>query len=208
MDELPEFSKTTLEVLRQPLEDRQVTISRVNATLTFPADFILVAAMNPCPCGNRFSEDSSHVCTCTPTEIKRYPLKISGPLLDRIDIHIRVAQVAYKDLSSRQKAESSASIRERVSAARKRQMERLQPFGIFTNSQMNHAMLKEQCPLDNAAQNLLEMAFKKMSLSARSYDRIIKVARTIADLDGAENIDAKHIGEAVQMRNDVGLSAE
>ncbi|MBP3690483.1 MAG: ATP-binding protein [Schwartzia sp.] len=164
--------------------------------------------MNPCPCGNRFSEDSSHVCTCTPTEIKRYTRKISGPLLDRIDIHIRVSQVAYKDLSSRQKAESSASIRERVSAARKRQMERLQPFGIFMNSQMNHAMLKEQCPLDSAAQNLLEMAFKKMSLSARSYDRIIKVARTIADLDGAENIDAKHIGEAVQMRNDVGLSAE
>lgn len=162
--------------------------------------------MNPCPCGNRFSEDISHVCTCTPTEIKRYTRKISGPLLDRIDIHIRVAQVAYKDLSSRQKAESSASIRERVSAARKRQMERLQPFGIFTNSQMNHAMLKEQCPLDNAAQNLLEMAFRKMSLSARSYDRIIKVARTIADLDGADNIDAKHIGEAVQLRNDLGIT--
>lgn len=205
LDELPEFSKMTLEVLRQPLEDRQVTISRVNATLTFPADFILVAAMNPCPCGNRFSEDGSHVCTCTPTEIKRYTRKISGPLLDRIDIHIRVAQVAYKDLSSRQKAESSASIRERVSAARNRQMARLQSFGIFTNSQMNHAMLKEQCPLDSAAQNLLEMAFKKMNLSARSYDRIIKVARTIADLDGAQDIDAKHIGEAVQLRNDLGL---
>ena len=161
--------------------------------------------MNPCPCGNRFSEDAAHVCTCTPTEIKRYTRKISGPLLDRIDIHIRVAQVAYKDLSSSQKAESSASIRERVSAARSRQMARFQPFGIFTNSQMNHAMLKEQCPLDSAAQNLLEMAFKKMNLSARSYDRIIKVARTIADLEGAENIDAKHIGEAIQLRNDLGL---
>ncbi len=205
LDELPEFGKATLEVLRQPLEDRKVTISRVNATLTFPADFILVAAMNPCPCGNRFSEDNGHVCTCTPMEIKRYTRKISGPLLDRIDIHIRVSQVAYKDLSSRQKAENSSSIRERVTAARNRQMERLRPFGIFTNSQMNHAMLKEQCPLDNAAQSLLEMAFQKMNLSARSYDRIIKVARTIADLDGAANIDAKHIAEAVQLRNDIGL---
>lgn len=205
LDELPEFGKATLEVLRQPLEDRKVTISRVNATLTFPADFILVAAMNPCPCGNRFSEDNGHVCTCTPMEIKRYTRKISGPLLDRIDIHIRVSQVAYKDLSSRQKAESSSSIRERVTAARNRQMERLRPFGIFTNSQMNHAMLKEQCPLDNAAQSLLEMAFQKMNLSARSYDRIIKVARTIADLDGTANIDAKHIAEAVQLRNDIGL---
>ena len=208
LDELPEFNKMTLEVLRQPLEDRQVTISRVNATLTFPADFILIAAMNPCPCGFRFAEDSTHTCTCSPIEIKRYTRKISGPLLDRIDIHIRVPQVAYKDLSSRQKAESSSSIRERVSAARDRQLERLRPFGLFTNSQMNHAMMKENCPLGSAAQNLLELAFKKMNLSARSYDRIIKVARTIADLDGAKDIDAKHIAEAVQMRNDVGLNLE
>ena len=126
--------------------------------------------------------------------------------MDRIDIHIRVSQVAYKDLSSRQRAESSASIQQRVAAARRRQMERLQPFGIYTNSQMNHAMLKEQCPLGSEAQSLLEMAFKKMGLSARSYDRIIKVARTIADLDGADNIDAKHIGEAVQLRNDLGIT--
>ncbi len=205
LDELPEFNKTTLEVLRQPLEDRQVTISRVNATLTFPADFILLAAMNPCPCGFRFSEDGVHVCNCTPTEIKRYTRRISGPLLDRIDIHIRVPQVDYKDLSSRQKAESSETIRERVAAARDLQMKRLRSFGIFANAQMNHAMLKEMCPLGSAAQSLLETAFKKMNLSARSYDRIIKVARTIADLDGAENIDAKHIGEAVQLRNDIGL---
>lgn len=161
--------------------------------------------MNPCPCGFRFSEDGVHVCNCTPTEIKRYTRRISGPLLDRIDIHIRVPQVDYKDLSSRQKAESSETIRERVAAARDLQMKRLRSFGIFANAQMNHAMLKEMCPLGSAAQSLLETAFKKMNLSARSYDRIIKVARTIADLDGAENIDAKHIGEAVQLRNDIGL---
>jgi len=208
LDELPEFNKNTLEVLRQPLEDRRVTISRVNATLTFPADFILLAAMNPCPCGYWGAKDSGHVCNCSSNEIKRYTRKISGPLLDRIDIHIVVPQVAYKDLSSRHKAESSASIRERVSLARERQLKRLERCGIFTNSQMNHAMLKENCPLDQAAQNLLEAAFKKLHLSARSYDRIIKVARTIADLDGAENIDGRHIAEAVQLRNDVGLNLE
>lgn len=164
--------------------------------------------MNPCPCGYLYSDGGGHACTCTPTEIKRYTRKISGPLLDRIDIHIRVPQVDYKDLSSRQKAESSAAIRERVAAARNRQMMRLRPFGFLTNSQMNHAMLKEQCPLGSEAQNLLEMAFMKMNLSARSYDRIIKVARTIADLDGAGGIGAKHVAEAIQLRNDVGIEAE
>lgn len=208
LDELPEFSKTTLEVLRQPLEDRQVTISRVNATLTFPADFILLAAMNPCPCGYLYNDGGGHVCTCTPTEVKRYTRKISGPLLDRIDIHIRVPQVDYKDLSSRQKAESSASIRARVAAARERQFKRLQSCGIFTNAQMNHAMLKEKCPLGDAAQKLLEMAFQKMNLSARSYDRIIKVARTIADLEGSQELCDRHVAEAIQLRNDVGMEAE
>ena len=208
LDELPEFNKNTLEVLRQPLEDRQVTVSRVNATLTFPADFIMLAAMNPCPCGYYGATDSGHVCSCSANEIKRYTRKISGPLLDRIDIHIRVPQVDYKDLSSREKAESSAVIRERVAAARERQLRRFDGCGIFTNAQMNHAMLKEKCPLGQAAQNLLEMAFKKMNLSARSYDRIIKVARTIADLTGAENIEANHIAEAVQLRDDVGLNLE
>ncbi|MBO4853109.1 MAG: ATP-binding protein, partial [Schwartzia sp.] len=208
LDELPEFSKTTLEVLRQPLEDRQVTISRVNATLTFPADFILLAAMNPCPCGYLYNDGGGHVCTCTPTEVKRYTRKISGPLLDRIDIHIRVPQVDYKDLSSRQKAESSAAIRARVAAARERQFKRLQSCGIFTNAQMNHAMLKEKCPLGDAAQKLLEMAFQKMNLSARSYDRIIKVARTIADLEGSQELCDRHVAEAIQLRNDVGIEAE
>ena len=208
LDELPEFSKTTLEVLRQPLEDRQVTISRVNATLTFPADFILLAAMNPCPCGYLYNDGGGHVCTCTPTEVKRYTRKISGPLLDRIDIHIRVPQVDYKDLSSRQKAESSAAIRARVAAARERQFKRLQSCGIFTNAQMNHAMLKEKCPLGDEAQKLLEMAFQKMNLSARSYDRIIKVARTIADLEGSQELCDRHVAEAIQLRNDVGIEAE
>ena len=161
--------------------------------------------MNPCPCGHAGASDGVHKCTCTPQEIKRYTGKISGPLLDRIDIHIRVPQVEYKDLSSRSKAESSASIRKRVVAARNIQSERFRGLGIFTNSQMNHAMLKEQCPLGAEAQSLLETAFRKMGLSARSYDRIIKVSRTIADLDGAKDIGAKHIGEAVQLRNDLGL---
>ena len=161
--------------------------------------------MNPCPCGMAGVSDGVHKCTCTPQEIKRYTGKISGPLLDRIDIHIRDPQVEYKDLSSANRAESSASIRQRVVAARDIQMERFKGMGIFTNSQMSHAMMKEQCPLGNEAQSLLEMAFRKMGLSARSYDRIIKVARTIADLDGAKDIGAKHVGEAVQMRNDVGL---
>ena len=164
--------------------------------------------MNPCPCGYLYNDGGGHVCTCTPNEVKRYTRKISGPLLDRIDIHIRVPQVDYKDLSSRQKAESSASIRARVAAARERQFKRLQSCGIFTNAQMNHAMLKEKCPLGDAAQKLLEMAFQKMNLSARSYDRIIKVARTIADLEGSQELCDRHVAEAIQLRNDVGMEAE
>ena len=205
LDELPEFNKTTLEVLRQPLEDRSVTIARVHATLTFPANFILLAAMNPCPCGYSGEEDDFHACECSPNEIKRYTRKISGPLLDRIDIHIRVPRVEYKDLSSTQRAEPSAKIRERVTAARKKQLARLKKYGIFCNAQMNHAVLRETCPLDASAQKLLEQAFKVMNLSARSYDRIIKVARTIADLGSSGKIQDSHIAEAIQLRNDIGL---
>lgn len=206
LDELPEFSKSTLEVLRQPLEDGIVTISRVHATLTFPSRMILVTAMNPCPCG--YQGDDDHACTCTPNEIKRYTRKISGPLLDRIDIHIRVPRVAYKDLTSDKKAESSANIRQRVVAARNIQLERLKPYRIFCNAEMNHAMLKKTCPLTAGAQLLLGQAFKKMNLSARSYDRIIKVARTIADLDQAEEIGDRYIAEAIQLRNDMGMDLE
>lgn len=208
LDELPEFSKQTLEVLRQPIEDGKVTVSRVHASLTFPSQLILVAAMNPCPCG--WQGDSSHACSCLPHEIKRYTRKISGPLLDRIDIHIRVPRVEYKELTAETKAESSAVIRERVTAARQRQLERFSALGsnIYCNAQMNHAMLKKTCPLTPAAQNILAGFFAAKNLSARSYDRIIKVGRTIADLAGAECIGERHIAEAIQLRNDIGLDTD
>lgn len=208
LDELPEFGKSTLEVLRQPLEDREILVSRVHASLKFPSSFMLIAAMNPCPCGYHGDETGGHQCECTPSEIKRYTRKISGPLLDRIDIHIRVPRVEYKELSSREKAEPSSAIRARVEAARAIQHERLKPFGIYSNAQMNHALIQRLCPLDDAAQQLLQAAFEKMHLSARSYDRIIKVARTIADLGGGDSIGARDIGEAIKLRNDVGLSLE
>ena len=203
LDELPEFGKTVLEVLRQPLEDGKVTVARVNATLTFPARILLVAALNPCPCG--WNGDGRHACTCTPSEIKRYTRRISGPLLDRIDLHIRMPRVEYKDLSSDKKGERSAVIRERVTAARERQTARLQEYPIYCNAQMSHAMLETMCPMSQGAKTLLEAVFKKMDLSARSYDRIIKVARTIADLDGSEGLQERHVAEAIQLRNDIGL---
>ena len=206
LDELPEFSKKSLEVLREPLEDRQITISRAHATMTFPSSFILIAAANPCPCGYAGSPDKE--CSCSPYEIKRYNQKISGPLLDRIDIHIRVSQVKYEDLSSTKRAESSAQIRQRVVAARQVQMERLQAYHLFCNAQMNHALLQKICILKPQARQLLEQAFKNLNLSARSYDRIIKVAQTIADLDHAETIEAVHVAEAIQLRNDMGQQYE
>ncbi len=200
LDELPEFSKKTLEVLREPLEDRKITISRVHATITFPSDFILIAAANPCPCGNFLDEEQE--CTCSPGEIRQYNRKISGPLLDRIDIHIQVPRVKYDELSSKKRAESSACIRQRVVAAREIQHKRLKKYGLFCNAQMNHALLQKFCVLEPQAQALLEQAFKKMNLSARAYDRIVKVARTIADLAGAKEIEAAHVAEAIQLRND------
>lgn len=208
LDELPEFQKSTLEVLRQPLEDREILVSRVHASLKFPSSFMLVAAMNPCPCGYQGDESSGRTCECTPGEIKRYTRKISGPLLDRIDIHIRVPRVAYKELTSKEKAESSSVIRARVEAARRVQEARLQEYGRFCNAQMNHALIQRLCPLDAAAQSLLAAAFEKLHLSARSYDRIIKVARTVADLAGKEQIGAAEVGEAIQLRNDVGLQTD
>ena len=200
LDELPEFSKKTLEVLREPIEDRQITISRVHASLTFPSSFILITAANPCPCG--WAGDREKECKCTLAEIKRYNQKISGPLLDRIDIHIRVPRVKYEELSSKKRAESSSEIRKRVLAARKIQLQRFGEYHLFCNAQMNHALLQKLCNLEPQAQKLLEQAFKSLNLSARSYDRIVKVARTIADLAGAENIEAGHIAEAIQLRND------
>ena len=204
LDEFPEFKKSALEALREPLEERQVTISRVSATLTFPSSFILICAMNPCPCG--WNGDRDHNCQCSSLEIKRYTRKISGPLLDRIDIHIRVPRVKYDELTSKRKAESSAKVRERVSAARNVQLERLSKYHLFCNAQMNHAMMQELCTLTPAAKDLLKAVFESKKLSARSYDRIIKVARTIADLDkNAAEISDKHIAEAVKLRNDFDL---
>lgn len=202
LDELPEFHKSVLESLREPLEERQITISRVNGTLTFPSSMILICAMNPCPCG--WSGDKDHVCHCSTLDIKRYTKKLSGPLLDRIDIHIRVPRVKYEDLSSKRKAEPSSEVRKRVSAARKIQTERLEQHRLFCNAQMNHAMVQEMCNLTDDAEQLLKSVFENKKLSARSFDRIKKVARTIADLDdGAEKITARHIGEAVKLRNDL-----
>lgn len=202
LDEFPEFKNTVLEALREPLEERQITISRINGTLTFPSSMILICAMNPCPCG--WNGDKDHNCQCSTVEIKRYTRKISGPLLDRIDIHIRVPRVKYEDLSSKRKAEPSEKIRERVSAARKIQTKRLEKYHIFCNAQMNHAMVQEFCNLTVDAEKKLKEIFETKKLSARSYDRIRKVGRTIADLDnGAELITVKHISEAIMLRNDI-----
>lgn len=207
LDELPEFKKSVLEALREPLEERQITISRVNGTLTFPSSMILICAMNPCPCG--WYGDKDHTCNCSPLEIKKYTRKLSGPLLDRIDIHIRVPRVKYDELTSKRKAESSAAVRERVSAARIIQLERLKKYNLFCNAQMNHAMLQELCILTPEAEKLLKDVFEAKNLSARSFDRIIKVGRTIADLeDGAEKINSKHIAEAIKLRNDLDLDVQ
>jgi magnesium chelatase family protein len=194
LDEFPEFPRNVLELLRQPLEDSMVNIARSNMTLCFPANFTLVAAMNPCKCG--FYGDSTRECRCTPTEIQRYLGKISGPLLDRIDIHVEVPAVPYKELRGDQRSESSAEIRARVGAARGVQQSR-----GFYNSRMPPRLIRKLCALDAAGERTLEMAVRRMSLSARAHDRLLKVARTIADLDGAEAISAKHIAEAVQYRS-------
>ncbi|HWR43190.1 YifB family Mg chelatase-like AAA ATPase [Sporomusa sp.] len=200
LDELPEFPRTVLEVLRQPLEDGEVTISRVNATLSYPSKLMLIAALNPCPCG--FSSDPSRDCSCTPGDIRRYQKKISGPLLDRLDITIHVPRLEYNDLVKNIPQESSAIIRRRVEAARLIQHERLKRFGFYANAQMQHKHIKNLCHLTSDAVSLLKQAFTKMNLSARGYDRIIKVAQTIADLSGAAQIEARHIAEAIQFRND------
>lgn len=199
LDELPEFRRDALEVMRQPLEDGKVTISRVNATLTYPCNLMLIASMNPCKCG--FLGDSRRRCTCTPNQINQYRSKISGPLLDRIDIQVEVASVDYDDLNNGQKGETSAKIKERVNAARQIQRERYKDYKIYSNSQLAAGMLSEFCRIDSAASDILKMAFEKMGLSARAHSRILKVARTIADLAGEKDIKAGHIAEAVQYRN-------
>lgn len=200
LDELPEFPRSVLEVLRQPLEDFVVHISRVNASLSYPARFILIAAMNPCPCGF-FGSSESNSCTCTTGEIRRYVRKISGPLLDRIDLHVAVDRPKYQELITTIPQESSEAIRSRVLAARERQERRLQSYGLSCNAHMGHREIKETCRLSSSAQDLLQTVFDTMKLSARSCDRIVKAARTIADLNGNEHIRSEHVAEAVSYRN-------
>ena len=199
LDELPEFSRQSMESLRQPLEDGAVTISRVNASLRYPCSVMLVAAMNPCPCG--FFGHPTRTCTCSPAAARQYLARVSGPLLDRIDLHIEVPPVEFEQLSAKAPAESSAVMRERVNAARRRQWERFADSGVTDNAHIPAGKLKEFCPLTNSASALLKNAFDRMGLSARAYDRLLKVSRTIADLDGCEVIDAAHVAEAVQYRS-------
>jgi magnesium chelatase family protein len=194
MDELPEFPRGVLEQLRQPLEEGSVNLARSNGTLTFPARIMLIAAMNPCPCG--FYGDSTRECRCTPGIIQRYLAKVSGPLLDRIDLHIEVPAVAYKELRSQASGTPSAEIRARVESARQIQRDR----GYY-NSQIPASALRTVSALDDTGERTLEMAMRRMNLSARAHDRLLRVARTIADLDHAPNVAAKHIAEAVQFRN-------
>jgi magnesium chelatase family protein len=198
LDELPEFDRSVLEVLRQPLEDGRVTISRAAMSLTFPSRFMLAAALNPCPCG--FFNDPTRECKCTPLQIQRYVSKISGPLLDRIDIHIDVPAVRFKELASETPAESSAEIRERVVGARRLQRQRFAGEKIFSNAQMSPRLIRKHCAIDQASKALLERAITRLGLSARAYDRILKVSRTLADLEGRERVEAAHVSEAIQYR--------
>jgi magnesium chelatase family protein len=199
LDELSEYKKHVLEVLRQPLEDLQVTISRAASTITYPSSFMLIAAMNPCPCG--YLSDPKHECTCTYNQIHKYRSKISGPLLDRIDIHVEVPAVPYKDLMGDSNAEPSEEIRKRVEPARSIQSGRFVRTKIYCNAQMSNRHIKKYCVIDEASADLLESAIDKLGLSARAYNRILKIARTIADLEGITDIQVDHISEAIQYRS-------
>ena len=199
-DELPEFNKHTLEVLRQPLEDRQITISRAKYTVTYPCSFMFVASMNPCPCG--YYGDPTHTCVCTPGQIQRYMNKISGPLLDRIDIQCEIAPVPFKDLSKAAPGETSGQIRERVIKARAIQTERFNEVkGVHCNAQMSERLIRQYAQPDSEGLNILRIAMERLKLSARAYNRILKVARTIADLEGSDQILSSHIAEAIGYRN-------
>lgn len=199
LDELPEFRRDVLEVMRQPLEDGQVTIARAQASLTYPARFMLVAAMNPCPCG--FFNDHVKPCTCSPQAIHRYLQRISGPLLDRIDIHVEVPRLKHDELVSSQPSEASTSVRDRVKIGRKKQIDRFAGTGIFCNAHMNAKQIKQYCAPSDEVKNLLRAAIAQLNLSARAYDRILKLSRTIADLSGEEDIQIAHVAEAIQYRS-------
>ncbi|MBO4547958.1 MAG: ATP-binding protein, partial [Abditibacteriota bacterium] len=198
LDEFPEFGRETLEILRQPLEDKTVTISRANSRITYPASFMLVCAMNPCPCG--YLGDSERDCRCSPGEINRYRHRLSGPLLDRIDMHIEMPRLSADELMGRGSGETSAAVRQRVIRARERQLRRFAGAKVWSNARMTPAMLQE-LSIDNEAKNLLGEAVKRLRLSARAYDRILKMAQTLADLEEKDTICAAHIGEAVQYRS-------
>lgn len=199
LDELPEFSRQATEGLRQPLEDQRVTISRASGSLTYPCSFMLVAAMNPCACG--YYGHPTRECTCSASSVTRYLSRISGPLLDRFDLHVEVPPVGYIDLNTKEPSENSASIRERVNTARQLQLERYAGTRIRTNSQLTPSLLRRHCALSPDAEALMESAFDRLGLSARAYDRLLKVARTIADLDGSEKLRIEHLSEAIQYRS-------
>lgn len=199
LDELPEFNKKVIEALRGPLEDKSVTISRLNMAVTYPCKFVLLASMNPCPCG--FYGSDTQKCNCTKEQIRKYMSKISGPLLDRIDLQIEVSRVPYQKLNSYKKEETSEEIRKRVNKARKIQLERYKGQKIFSNSELTPALIEKYCRLDNKSKEILEEAFEKLGLSARAYGRILKVARTIADLENSKEIKTQHLAEAIQYRS-------
>jgi len=199
LDELPEFKRNVLEVLRQPIEDGVVTISRAVSSITYPASIMLVCAMNPCPCG--YYGDTRHQCTCTPSQINRYRQKVSGPLLDRIDIHVEVPAVPYKDLSDDLTGEPSDVIKQRVQRAKEIQIQRFKKDNIYSNAKMRSRHIKKYCSLKQEAKDILETAMHRLGLSARAYTRILKVSRTIADLSNSEHIEAEHVSEAIQYRS-------
>lgn len=199
LDEMPEYDHKALETLRQPLEDGQITVARASQTITYPSNFVLVASMNPCPCG--YYGSKNHECTCTPNQIHKYLNKLSGPLMDRIDLHIEVDSVSFDDMRADFEEESSEKIRNRVNQARKIQLERFKGQKIYSNSKMSPPLTKQFCRLDETSEQVLKNAFETLSLSARAYDKILKVARTIADLDGEENISVSHLAEAIQYRS-------
>lgn len=199
LDELPEFNRNSLEVLRGPLEDRKITISRLNSTITYPCNFMFIASMNLCPCGYFGSNEKE--CKCKPEQIRKYINKISGPLLDRIDIHIEVAGIKFSKLQSDKKVENSKEIKNRVNKARKIQIERYKEYNIYSNAELTPKLIEKFCKLDNSSKIILEKAFKKLGLSPRAYGRILKVARTIADLEEQYQISQKHLAEAIQYRS-------